>query len=156
MMAMMGALMTKRGRPDEGAGWRRRAMDLKLLHPAWNHSDFGVALYQAGRYREAIAQFQMVAKATDWRHTRIATCHAALGNTAAAARHMAAAAGITPGWDAVAEFRRGLELEHAADLARVLREIEAAVACVDQVAPMTGAISRTGPGRAPRQARRAT
>jgi DNA-binding winged helix-turn-helix (wHTH) protein/TolB-like protein/tetratricopeptide (TPR) repeat protein len=128
LMAMLGHVATMRGRPTEAIDWLRRAMALNPLHPPWYASDLGIALHHAGRHAEAIAQFRMMPTMTDWRHTRLAACHAALGDVAAAAAHIAAAKALTPGWDPVEEFRRGLEVEHPEHLAPILREIDAAVA----------------------------
>lgn len=127
IMALMGYLLTIRGRPDEGTEWLRRAMSFNPLHPSWYHNDIGIALHHAGQYREAIAHLELVPKASAWRHTRLAACHAALGDTAAAARHIAEAKKISPGWDPVEEYRQGLEVENSEDMDRILRDIELAI-----------------------------
>ncbi|HMO73019.1 MAG TPA: winged helix-turn-helix domain-containing protein [Paracoccaceae bacterium] len=127
LMALFGYLLTMRGRPEEGIDWLQRALALNPLHPTWYSNDLGVACHHAGRHGEAITHFQMVPRTSDWRHTRLAACHAALGDMDAAAAHMAAACAMTPGWDPVAEFRRGLEVEHPENLEPILREISAAM-----------------------------
>lgn len=127
LMALMGYLQTMRGRPEEGIGWLRKAAALNPLHPPWYDNDLGVALHHAGRHAEAIAQIQMVPALTPWRHSRLAACHAALGDLAAAAAHVAAAEALRSGWNPVEEFRRGLEVEDPAFLEPVLRDIGRAV-----------------------------
>jgi Flp pilus assembly protein TadD len=127
LKAMMGYLLTMRGKPDEGLTWLRRAVHLNPLHPGWYHNDLGMALHHAGQFEEAIAHLQMIPRVDRWWNARIASCYAALGDTAAAARHMAQAEAECSGWDPIQEFREGLEIEHTESLDFILRGLRSAI-----------------------------
>ncbi len=127
ILALMGYLRTMRGAPAEGVDWLQRAVALNPLHPAWYNADLAVALHHAGRHREAIAQLQMVPRTSALRHTRLAGCHAALGDLGAAAHHIAEAKAAIPGWNPVEDFRRRVEVEHPDSLGSILHDIEQAV-----------------------------
>jgi TolB-like protein/Tfp pilus assembly protein PilF len=128
LMAMMGYLLTMRGKPDDGIVWFRRAIALNPLHPAWYHNDLGLALQAGARFDEAIAHLLMTPRADPWWHSRIAGCYAALGDLASAALHMKQAYDIDPEWDALTEFSCGLEFEHAEYLQSILQNMALAIA----------------------------
>jgi TolB-like protein/tetratricopeptide (TPR) repeat protein len=128
LMAMLGYVVTLRGRPEEGLDWIEAAIRLNPLHPDWYHGDMALALHLAGRHAEAIARLQCLPELDAWKETRLAACHGALDDAAGAARHLQRAGALSPGWDAVAETRGWGELEHPADLQRLVAEVERAVA----------------------------
>lgn len=63
-----------------------------------------------------------------WKETRLAACHAALGDAPGAARHLDRAEALTPGWDAQAIVDSWAELEHDADRNYLQREVALALA----------------------------
>lgn len=128
LMAMLGYVVTLRGRPEDGADWIMAAIRLNPLHPDWYHADLALALHLAGRHAEAIARLQCLPDLNAWKETRLAACHAVLDDAAGAARHLARAAALSPGWDAVAEAEAWAELEQPADRRRVVAEVARAVA----------------------------
>ncbi|HSF63487.1 MAG TPA: winged helix-turn-helix domain-containing protein [Paracoccaceae bacterium] len=133
LMALLGYVVTLRGRPEEGIDLIEAAIRLNPLHPDWYNADMALALHQAGRHAEAIARLQCLPVLSAWRETRLAACHAALGDARGAARHLARAEALSPGWDAMAETRGWAELEHPADLQRYVAEVERALAIARDV-----------------------
>ena len=128
-MAVLGFVLSARGRHDEALDWFRRAMPLNPLHPPWYHHDHAVALQNAGCFEEAIGHFNSVPRRSAHRETRLAACHAMLGQRAEAAQHLRQAEALEPGWDAVAEACRVSDFEHPEDQDRYVAAVAAAVAC---------------------------
>lgn len=60
IMALRSPLSTYSGKPDEGERWARRAMQLNPAHPDWYVTNLGLALYELGRYEEAVAAYLQV------------------------------------------------------------------------------------------------
>ena len=130
-MALLGYVLTARGRPDEGAAWTERAIDLNPLHPEWYQADLAIAYQRAGRYRDAITRLHMLPRLLYYHDLRIACCHAALGETEAAARHMQRALETAPpDWDPIAVAERTREYELSQDRRRIVEEIERALAII--------------------------
>ena len=128
LMAWMGLVLAMRGQPERGLDWLERARELNPLHPDWYHTDMAITLQMLGRYREAIAQLQCLPPHSPWHLSRLAACHAMAGDAEAAARCLARAEALHPGWDAAAELRKATMLEHEADIAQALAEIGRALA----------------------------
>lgn len=53
-LAQLGFVMAMRGRPEEGAGWLRKAIALNPFRPFWYDADLSYVLYGLGDYDEAI------------------------------------------------------------------------------------------------------
>lgn len=130
-MMILGEVLAQRGRADEGLAWAERAIRLNPLHPEWYHHDFAMILRAAGRYRDAIAQLHCWPKESAARETRLAACHAALDEAAAAARHIRRARELSPGWDAVAESGNVEGFENPDDAESFRAEVAQAVAFAD-------------------------
>lgn len=128
LMVMLGFVMAMRGRPEEGLVWMESGTRLNPLHPDWYHSDIAMALHMSGRPAEAIAHIQCLPRLDPWKETRLAACHAALGDAEGAARHLDRAEALRPGWDAEAVVRNWAEIEHGADRSYFLDQVRLAVA----------------------------
>lgn len=128
LMVMLGFVQAMRGRPAEGLRWMEEGARLNPLHPDWYHADMAIALHMSGRPADAIARIQCLPRMNAWKETRLAACHAALGNAEAAALHLDRAETLQPGWDALAAVARWAELEHAADRSYLVEQIRLAVA----------------------------
>jgi TolB-like protein/tetratricopeptide (TPR) repeat protein len=126
-LAMLGYVLALRGRPHEGIACIEAAIRLNPLHPAWYHGDLAIANHIAGHHAEAIACLQRLPVIDAWRATRLAACHAALGNAEAAIRYLARAEELSPGWDALAEASGWDELEHGAHRDYLRREVALAL-----------------------------
>ncbi|WP_137113176.1 winged helix-turn-helix domain-containing tetratricopeptide repeat protein [Rhodobacter sp. SY28-1] len=126
-LAMLGYVLTLRGKPHEGIACLNAAVQLNPLHPDWYHGDLAIAHHIAGDHAEAIACMQRLPLLDAWKETRLAACHAALGNSAAAARHLDRAEALTPGWDAQAMVDSWAELEHEGDRKYMQREVALAL-----------------------------
>ena len=126
-LAMLGYVLTLRGKPHEGIACLNAAIRLNPLHPAWYHGDLAIAHHVAGNHAEAIACIQRLPALDAWKETRLAACHAALGDATAAARHLDRAEALSPGWDAQAMVDSWAELEHDADRSYLQREVAMAL-----------------------------
>lgn len=126
-LAMLGYVLTLRGKPHEGIACLNAAIRLNPLHPAWYHGDLAIAHHVAGNHAETIACIQRLPALDAWKETRLAACHAALGDATAAARHLDRAEALSPGWDAQAMVDSWAELEHDADISYLQREVRLAV-----------------------------
>lgn len=131
LMVMLGFVQAMRGRPEDGLRWMEAGARLNPLHPDWYHADMAIALHMAGRYAEAISRIQCLPRLDPWKETRLAACHAALGNAIAAARHLERAESLSPGWDALAAVRNWAEIENGADRRYFLDQIRLALAMRD-------------------------
>ncbi len=127
-MALYGSILRARGRVDEALEWYDRAVAMNPLHPPWYHHSWAKALQSAGRYAEAISHLASLPPSA-FRATRLATCHAMLGNRDEAARYLMQAEAISPGWDAIRETGTTDDFEFAADRERHLATVAAALDC---------------------------
>ena len=108
--------------------WLDRAVLLNPIYPGWYEYDRSIALYSAGAYREAIACLSRLPVKTPWRLTRLAACHAQLGQLDAARRIMAEVRAIAPGYEPLSYARVSLVFEHASDTEHVAEGVARAVA----------------------------
>lgn len=127
LMAMLGYVQSMRGKVVQGLRWMEDAARLNPLHPDWYNADIAVALHMAGRPAEAISRMQCLPKLNPWKETRLAACHAALGDAEAAALHLDRADALSPGWDALGEVERWAEIEHVADREYYAEQVRLAV-----------------------------
>jgi tetratricopeptide (TPR) repeat protein len=126
-LAMLGYVLTLRGKPHEGIAFLNAAIRLNPLHPDWYHGDLAIAHHIAGDHAEAIACIQRLPVLDAWKETRLAACEAALGNASGAARHLDRADALSPGWDAQAMVDSWAELEHNSDRSYLQREVALAI-----------------------------
>jgi TolB-like protein/tetratricopeptide (TPR) repeat protein len=126
-LAILGYVLALRGKPDEGIACIKAAIRLNPLHPDWYHGDLAIAHHIAGNHAEAIACIHRLPTTNAWTETRLAACHAALGDAAGAARHLDRAEEKSPGWDAQSIVDRWAELEHGADRTYLQREVALAL-----------------------------
>lgn len=126
-LAMLGYVLTLRGKAHEGIDCVTAAIRLNPLHPPWYHGDLAIAHHVAGNHAEAIACIQRLPVLDAWKETRLAACHAALGDAAGAARHLDRAEALSPGWDAQAMVDGWAELEHSGDRSYFQREVALAL-----------------------------
>ncbi len=122
-MAQMGYLMTMRGRPFEALAWLDRAVAVNPVHPDWYLYDRATALYAAGDYQGAVDALSKLLIRTPWRLTRLAACHAQLGDGGAARRLMAEIARNWPDYEPLSFGRCGIAFEHAAEVEHMLEGI---------------------------------
>jgi adenylate cyclase len=96
IVVQQGELLTWLGRAEEGIDWIRKAMRLNPYHPPrfWNH--LGRAYFVARRYAEAIDSFNRLSAPDASHHAFLAASHAALGDTEAAASHVAQVLKLAP------------------------------------------------------------
>lgn len=111
----MGFLLTMRGRPMDALGWLARAVRIDPLQPYWYQYDRSLALYLAGDYRAAAAALEQSTRPKPWIRTRLAACHAQLGDMAAARREAALINADGPLFDALHYARHGVPFENEAD-----------------------------------------
>lgn len=124
--AQMGYLLTMRGRPLEALKWLDRAVRMNPIHPDWYHCDRGMALYAAGDYRGAVESLSRLPPKSPWRLTRLAACHAQLGNLGEARRLMAEVRRIAPEYSPLNCARQCLAFEHASDTEHLVEGVEKA------------------------------
>lgn len=127
-MAHMSFLQTMRGKPLEALAWLDRAVRINPIYPGWYEYDRSIALYSAGAYREAITCLSRLPVKTPWRLTRLAACHAQLGELDAARRIMAEVRTIAPDYEPLIYARVSLVFEHASDTEHVAEGVAKAVA----------------------------
>lgn len=137
-LAMLGYVLALRGKAHEGITCLETAVRLNPLHPAWYHGDLAIAHHIAGNHAEAIACIHRLPASTPWRETRLAACHAVLGDAAATARHLDRAEAMSPGWNAQAVVDRWAELEHDADRSYLQREVALALEMRRQMQERSG------------------
>lgn len=128
LMVMLGFVLAMRGKPEEGLVWMEGGARLNPLHPDWYHADMAIALHMAGRFAEAIARIESLPRMNPWKETRIAACHAAMGDAEKAALHLTRAEALSPGWDALREVESWAEIEHGADRRYLVEQVRLAVA----------------------------
>jgi len=126
-LAQLGYLLTMRGHPDEGLAWLDSAVSLNPLHPDWYHFDRSVTLYSLARYAEAAEALTNLPRRDALTETRLAACHAMVGDDLAAARHLERACQLAPAWDPVWQVCHGVEFDRAQDLDHLLQGVRAAM-----------------------------
>jgi Flp pilus assembly protein TadD len=87
-LAQMAFLLTLRGRPGEALRWLDDAVRMNPIHPDWYHYDRALAYYAIGQYRAAAASLSRLPVLEPGARTRLAACHAQLGEFDVASRHM--------------------------------------------------------------------
>jgi adenylate cyclase len=89
VVVQQGELLTWLGRPEEGIDWIKKAMRLNPYHPErfWNH--LGRACYCAEKYAEAAEAFSRLTRPDHSHHAFLAATFAQMGNSVAAAAHVA-------------------------------------------------------------------
>jgi adenylate cyclase len=100
MLAQRGELMTWLGRPEEGAEWVRKAMQLDPLGAHGFAHLLGRALRAGRRYEDAIEAYKQVRVPRYQFCAELAACHAAAGNDAEAARQTAETLRLNPEFSA--------------------------------------------------------
>jgi TolB-like protein/tetratricopeptide (TPR) repeat protein len=115
-MAQMGYLLTMRGKPFEALEWLDRAVRINPIHPDWYHYDRSMALYSAGDYAGALECLSKLSIKTPWRLTRLAACHAQIGNLDAARHLMAEIKRTAPNYSSMDFARHGVVFEQQADI----------------------------------------
>lgn len=127
-LAQMGYLLTMRGRPVEAIAWLDRAVRINPIHPDWYHYDRSMAQYSVGDYDGALASLSKLPAKTPWRLTRLAACHAQLGNREAARRLIEEVGRLSPDYSPMDFARHGVAFEHAADIDHLAEGIAKALA----------------------------
>ncbi|HUF55703.1 MAG TPA: adenylate/guanylate cyclase domain-containing protein [Thermohalobaculum sp.] len=96
VVVQQGELFTWLGRPEEGAEWIRRAMQLNPHHPErfWGH--LGRAHFVARQYSEAVEAYMRITAPDAVHHAFLACCYARLGDKTAAGAHRARVLELLP------------------------------------------------------------
>ena len=115
----MGFLLTLRGRPIDALSWLARAIQLNPLHPHWYQYDRSLALYLSGDYRAAAEVLNLSTRLTPWIRTRLAACHAQLGEMDVAYRHIALARESHPDFSPADYAANGVPFENPSDAAHL-------------------------------------
>lgn len=114
-IAQTGFLLTLRGRPDEALRWLDAAVRLNPLHPDWYHYDRALAFYAIGQYRAAAASLSRLPTVEPGAITRLAACHAQLGELDIASEHMALLRQRYPRFSPLNYVGKSLAFEQVAD-----------------------------------------
>jgi TolB-like protein/DNA-binding SARP family transcriptional activator len=123
IVCQMGELLACRGRPDEGLPWIEQAMRLNPYHSDGMRSDYGRALYAAGRFAEALAALRRIDAPRDSHHAFMAACCVRLGDGGRAATHLAQARRLNPRFTPE-RFARDLPFELPSDTERLRADLE--------------------------------
>ncbi len=145
----MGFLLTLRGRPIDALSWFARAIRLNPLHPHWYQYDRSLALYLSGDYRAAAEALNLSTRLTPWIRTRLAACHAQLGELEIAYQHIALARESHPVFSPADYAANGVPFENPSDAAHLADGILMALG--SNAAILTGS-ARTPPADTPRDA----
>jgi len=116
IVVQQGELLTWCGQAAEGIDWIRKAMRLNPYHPLRFWSHLGRAYFVARRYADALEALGHLSATDAPTQTLIASCHAQLGNTAAAT-HIKEALKREPGFNwtaclATLHYRDESDLAH--------------------------------------------
>lgn len=130
-IAQMGYLLTMRGRPLEALAAIDRAIRINPIHPDWYHYDRAIAQYSAGDYKAALVSMSKVPPRTPWRLTRLAGCHAQLGELKEAQRIMAEVKRIAPDYSPLEFAQTGIAFEHASDVEHLIAGVAKALAAYE-------------------------
>lgn len=128
-VSQMGFLLVMRGQPLHALAWTARAMRLNPIDPYWCHYDRSLALYQLCEYADAIKALQQVTRPTPWVRTRLAACHAQLGQIDEARRQAELIRREDPGFSPLEYIRRSIPFEIAADTEHL---VEGVLIALDQ------------------------
>ena len=96
VVVQMGELLTWTGRPKEGIDWIRKAMQLNPHHPVRFWSHLGRAHFTARQYGEALEAFMHLSAMDCQQHAFVAACYGHLGDSTAAAGHIARVRELDP------------------------------------------------------------
>jgi adenylate cyclase len=91
--------LTYTGHPDDGLAMIDEVKHHDPFPPSYVHEVKGFALFQLGRYADALASFNTVSTDHYWHHAWLAATHARLGNFNEARREVARFLTIKPGAD---------------------------------------------------------
>lgn len=98
VVVQYGELLTWLGRPEEGIDWIRKAMRLNPHHPERFWSHLGKAHFAARQYGDAIEAFMHLSTMDSVQHAFVAAAYAWLGDSTAAAAHLASTKAREPGF----------------------------------------------------------
>ncbi|MFO1038358.1 MAG: adenylate/guanylate cyclase domain-containing protein [Geminicoccaceae bacterium] len=113
------------GRSDEALAEARRALALNPFHSDWYWTALVRALHGSGHYAEAITAYERVRQVRFHHHARLAACHAAVGNEAAARQCVERTLVAKPDFSSAA-WTATLPFRHEADRERLRAELLAA------------------------------
>lgn len=130
-ITQMGFLLTMRGRPLEALAALDNAIRINPIHPDWYHYDRAIALYSAGDYKAALVSMSKVPSKSPWRLTRLAGCHAQLGDLKEAQRIMAEVKQIAPDYSPLEFAQTGIAFEHASDVEHLVAGVAKALAAYE-------------------------
>jgi adenylate cyclase len=114
MLAQRGELMIWLGRPDEGAEWVQKAMQLDPLGAQGFAHLLGRALRADRRYADAVAAYKEMRTPRYQHHAEMAACYAEIGNDQEAAAAKAETLRLNPDFSTDA-FIASLSYRNAAD-----------------------------------------
>ena len=117
VVVQQGELFTWLGRPEEGIEWIRKAMRLNPHHPERFWSHLGKAHFTARQYAEAIEAFMHLSATDHVQHAFLAAAYGWLGDTTAAAAHVARIDALDPEFDlethlATLHYKDDADLQH--------------------------------------------
>ena len=117
VVVQQGELLTWLGNPEEGIEWIRKAMRLNPHHPERFWSHLGKAHFAARQYAEAIEAFMHLSATDHTHHAVLAAAYAWLGDTTAAAAHVARIHALDPEFDletylATLHYKDEADLQH--------------------------------------------
>jgi adenylate cyclase len=117
IVVQQGELLTWLGQADEGIDWVRKAMRLNPYHPSrfWNH--LARALFSVRRYSEAADALQRINVPDAIHHAFAAACHAAGGDSAAAAERARETLRRQPDFSIARDYLPTLHYKREQDLA---------------------------------------
>jgi TolB-like protein len=124
IVSQMGEMCTYLGKHAEALEWIELAMRLNPYCPDWMRSDYGRALYFGGRYADALATLQRIAKPRIEHHVYIASSHLQLGDRPSAERSRAAIIAANPKFTAE-QFLKSMYFKRANDLATLANDLRA-------------------------------
>lgn len=114
MLAQRGELMIWLGRPEEGAEWVQKAMQLDPLAASGFAHLLGRALRASRRYEDAIVAYRQVRTSRYQHHAELAACYAELGMDHEATKQKAETLRLNPDF-AIETYIASLSYKSAAD-----------------------------------------
>ena len=117
----MGFLLSYLGQPEEAIWWLEKAKQVDpYFEPAWHWHHWGIALFEARRYDEAIRAFKRPPTTAGWIHAYMGACHAHAGRLAEARQCVGAALRASPyltitRWSRKEPFKDRVDLDHLLD-----------------------------------------
>jgi TolB-like protein/Tfp pilus assembly protein PilF len=131
-IAQMGYLLSMRGRPLEALAALDSAIRINPIHPDWYHYDRAIALYSVGDYKAALVCLSKIPSKSPWRLTRLAGCHAQLGDLKEAQCIMADIKRIAPDFSPMQFAQTGIAYEHASDVEHLVAGVAKALAADEE------------------------